>query len=141
MVTNGLLTADSASRRLSTMIRIPNNGLAQVNTCGDIPILTSPLVATPNLPATPPAVTLQWTSSVDELSGERDVSQYNVYFRVQATPPWAPFTTMAAGQPNYTLTNGAGLTPGVIYEYAVAAQDCSPSESALIISAPTIVNP
>lgn len=141
VVTNGLLTADSSSRQLSSMTRIPNNGLMQLKTCGDVPILTSGLVATPNAVGSPPSVTLTWAPSVDELSGERDVSQYNVYFRVQATPPWKPFTSVAAGQPNYVLTNGSGLTAGIFYEYAVAAQDCSPSESALIQSAPTLVNP
>ncbi|MEP7325449.1 MAG: prepilin-type N-terminal cleavage/methylation domain-containing protein [Gemmatimonadota bacterium] len=141
VVTNGLLTADSSSRRLSSMTRIPNNGLVQLKTCGDIPILTSGLVAVPNLPTFPPLVTLTWNPSVDEASGERDVSQYNVYSRVQATPPWQPFATVAAGQPNYILPSASGLVVGTTYEFAVAAQDCSPAESALIISNPAFISP
>lgn len=140
VVTNGLMNADSASRRLSTMIRIPNNGLVTVKTCGDAPILGGTLTAIPNAVGDPPFVELQWSPSVDETSGERDVSQYNVYFRVQGTPPWQPFTTIAAGQASYDITHGAGLIAGQTYEYAVAAQDCSPAESNLIISAPTLVN-
>lgn len=141
VVTNGLLTADSLSRPLSHVIRIPNNGLADIKTCGDPPILGGALVATPNLPGDPPAVTLQWSPSVDETSGERDVSQYNVYFRLQAAATWDPFTTVAAGQALYNITHGVGLVAGQTYVYGVAAQDCSPAESAMIVSAPTIVNP
>lgn len=141
VVTNGVVGVDSSSRQLSTMIRIPNNGLVQIRTCGDAPILTSALVAIPNVPASPPTVQLQWNPSVDETAGERDVSQYNIYFRVQATPPWEPFTTIAAGQPFYDIVHGAGLVAGITYEYAVAAVDCSPAESPLVISAPTPVLP
>ena len=57
-----------------------------------------------------------------------------------ATPTWDTFTTVAAGQVNYSLTSGAGLTAGVTYEYAVAAQDCSPAESNMLVSAATLVN-
>ncbi len=141
VVTNGLLTADSSSRTLSTMIRIPNNGLVQLRTCGDAPILGGSLTAIPNVVGTPPAVTLQWVSSVDEVSGEQDVSQYNIYYRVSGAATWDTYTTVAGGQVNYSLTTGAGLTVGTTYEYAVAAQDCSPAESSMLISAPTIVNP
>ncbi len=141
VVTNGLLTADSSSRRLSSMTRIPNNGLVQLKTCGDVPILTSGLVAVPNLPTFPPLVTLTWNPSVDEASGERDVSQYNVYFRVAATPPWRPFMTVAAGQPIYIQPNATGLVVGTTYEFAVAAQDCSPAESALILSNAAFISP
>jgi prepilin-type N-terminal cleavage/methylation domain-containing protein len=143
VVTNGLLTADSSSRRLSSMTRIPNNGLMQLNTCGDVPILTSALVAIPNAMGSPPTVWLQWNPSVDELSGERDVTGYNVYFRVAGVPPWASFMTFPAGLVTYDkpgLNNGS-LVAGVTYEYAVAAVDCSPAESPLIISGPTVVNP
>jgi prepilin-type N-terminal cleavage/methylation domain-containing protein len=140
VVTNGIVGADSSSRRVSTMIRIPNNGLVQLKTCGDVPILGGALTATPNAVGSPPSVTLQWVRSVDEVTGEQDVSQYNVYYKVNGAPTWDTFTTVAAGQVNYSLTSGAGLTAGVTYQYAVAAQDCSPAESNMLTSAPTIVN-
>lgn len=132
---------DSTARLVSTMVGTPNNGLVQLKTCGDQPIFTSALIATPNLVGDPPTVRLQWNPSVDETSGETDVSQYNVYYRVTGTPTWLPFQSVAAGQPSYDITVGQGLVVGQIYDYAVAAQDCSPTESSLSISAPTIVNP
>lgn len=136
VVTNGLLTADSSSRRLSTMIRVPNNGLMQLSTCGDVPILTSALQAFPNAPTTPPTVRLLWNPSVDEAAGERDITGYNVYYRVAGVPPWAPFMTFPAGLAVYDkpgLNNGS-LVVGTNYEFAVAAVDCSPAESGLIVS-------
>ncbi len=142
VVTNGIMGVDSLSRRLSTMIRLPNNGLVQLRTCGDPPIFTSAVVATPNLVGDPPAVTLTWLPSVDETSGEQDVSQYNVYFRLVGGPlTWDPFLSLAAGQANYSVTSGAGLVVGNTYEYAVAAQDCSPAESPLSVSNQAMVNP
>jgi prepilin-type N-terminal cleavage/methylation domain-containing protein len=141
VVTNGVIGVDSSSRQLSTMVRMPNNGLVQLKTCGDPPIFTSAILATPNPPGTPPAVTLSWLPSVDEAAGEKDVSQYNIYYRVQGQLTWEPFMSQAAGQPNYSVTSSTGLAVGTTYEYAVAAQDCSPAESPLNSSNAAIVNP
>ena len=140
-VTNGDITADSTSRLVSTMVRMPNNGLVQIKTCGDVPILGGTLTATANAPGTPATVQLQWNRSVDEVTGEADVSQYNVYVRRQGTTQWATFVTQPAGQVTYDITAGPGLVAGNTYQYAVAAQDCTPRESSLLVSAPTIVNP
>lgn len=141
VVTNGIIGPDSLSRRLSTMIRMPNNGLVQLRTCGDPPIFASAIVATPNAVGSPPSVTLSWLPSVDETSGERDVSQYNIYMRVQGAPTWDPYMSQAAGQVTYSVTSSTGLVVGTIYEYAVAAQDCSPAESPLNVSNAAVVNP
>lgn len=132
---------DSTSKMVSTIVGIPNNGLVQIRTCGDQPIFTSAVTATANASGSPPTVRLQWNPSVDEASGETDVSQYNVYFRVNSTTQWFPFLSVAAGQVAYDVTAGQGLVVGQTYEYGVAAQDCSPTESSLSISAATIVNP
>jgi prepilin-type N-terminal cleavage/methylation domain-containing protein len=141
VVTNGIIGVDSLSRRLSTMVRMPNNGLVHLRTCGDPPIFTSAVVATPNVVGTPPAVTLTWLPSVDETAGERDVSQYNIYYRVVGQPTWEPYLTQAAGQVNYSVTTNVGLVVGTNYQYAIGAQDCSPAESPLSVSNNAIVNP
>jgi hypothetical protein len=81
-------------------------------------------------------VRLLWNPSVDEAAGERDITGYNVYYRVAGVPPWQTFMTFPAGLAVYDkpgLNNGS-LAVGTIYEFAVAAVDCSPSESGLIVS-------
>ncbi len=132
--TNGLTNADSASRPISTSIGLPNNGLVQISTCGGRPILTSGLAATPNLPTDPPSVRLVWSPSVDETSGETDVSQYNVYYKLSTATDWEVFTIIPSGQNPYDITSGAGLVAGSTYDFAVGAQDCTPKESMLITS-------
>ena len=133
VITNGDLTADSTSRRISTMIQIPNNGLTQLTTCGDVPLQTGVLVADTTLQG-PGSVRLTWLASADELTGERDISQYNVYYRLSTVPTWTPFFTQSPGFNPYGVSHG-GLTAGLSYFFAVAAQDCSPAESAFMVSA------
>jgi hypothetical protein len=115
----------------------------QLSTCGDVPILTSALTAIPNAPTTPPTVRLQWNPSVDEAAGERDITGYNVYFRVTGQLTWQPFMTFPAGLAFYDkpgLSNGA-LVAGTFYDYAVAAVDCSPAESGVITVSNVLVSP
>lgn len=134
VVTNEVLTADSTSRRISTMIQIPNNGLTQLSTCGDVPLQPGALTADTTGQAGG-SVRLSWLASGDELAGERDISQYNVYYRPTTGPVvWTPFFTQSPGFNPYGVSHG-GLTAGQAYFFAVAAQDCSPAESAFQVSA------
>jgi hypothetical protein len=134
VVTNGLTNSDSTSRQFSTMIYIPNNGLAQPTTCGDVPLNGSSLVVT-----SPSAgsVSLTWVSSPDELSGERDVSGYNLYYRLQPATVWETWRSQAAGQATYTVT-GSGFPPGT-YDFGVSAQDCTPQESTTPLTATVVI--
>ncbi len=139
VVTNEVLTADSTSRRVSTMIQIPNNGLAQLATCGDVPLPPASLVAD-TIGAGAGAVNLTWPASTDELSGERDISQYNVYYRPSAGPVvWTPFFTQSAGFSPYNRIPHGGLTAAGSYIFAVAAQDCSPAESPFAVTPATVL--
>ncbi len=135
-VTNGLTGIDRRFRDVSTTVKLHNNGLVQLKSCGTQPILTGVLSATPNIVGDPPAVTLLWPASVDEGSGETDVTQYNIYRRLQTEPSFGtPLTTVpAGGVATYTMVDG-GVTAGENYVYAVAAQDCSPAESPALVSA------
>jgi prepilin-type N-terminal cleavage/methylation domain-containing protein len=140
VVTNGVLTADSTSRLVSTMIQIPNNGLAPLATCGDVPLPTGTLSAD-TVGQGPGGVNLTWAASPDELSGEHDITQYNVYYRPAAVLNWTPFFTKASGFSPYNAIPHAGLTPGGSYYFAVAAQDCSPAESPFQSTPVTVVHP
>jgi prepilin-type N-terminal cleavage/methylation domain-containing protein len=131
VITNGITTADSTSRTVSTTIGLPNNGLVQSQTCGNTPVLTSALTATsPN----PGEIRLQWNPSGDETAGELDVNQYNIYYKLAGAPTWQTYQSVSAGQPAYDITSSALITSGLSYDWAVAAQDCTPAESPLIIS-------
>lgn len=134
VVHNGLPAPDSGSRAFSTAIAMPNNGLQQLKTCGDAPVLSGPLTAT-----SPSGgfADLSWLPSQDETTGEQDVSGYNVYYRLASQSQWTTWTAVAAGQPGYT-TSGGGFMPDSAYLFGVAAQDCSPQESTLITAAVTI---
>lgn len=139
VVTNGVLTADSTSRMVSTMIQIPNNGLAPINTCGDTPLSPSGAFVTDTVGQGSGGVRLAWGTSPDELTGERDISQYNLYYRLQAVLTWTPLTTQAAGFSPYSMS--VTLMPDSTYVFAVAALDCSPAESPLVISPATRLQP
>jgi hypothetical protein len=135
-ITNGLTGVDKRTGDMSTTIKLPNNGLVLLQSCGDAPlILGGGLLATPNLVGTPPAVTLTWPASVDETGGQGDVTQYNVYRRLQTDPVFgsALTTVPASGVPGYTFTDG-GVVPGTNYVYGITAQDCNPTESVMLVS-------
>jgi prepilin-type N-terminal cleavage/methylation domain-containing protein len=135
VTTNGATNADFTSRPISVKIEIPNNGLVDLKSCGDRPLLSGALAAVPNVPADPPAVTLGWPASPDEQTGEQDVSQYNLYYRLASETEWRIFTSVPGSSLNaYALTHGEGLEPGQQYNFAVGAQDCTPRESSLLVS-------
>jgi prepilin-type N-terminal cleavage/methylation domain-containing protein len=135
-VSNGLTGVDQRIRDVSTVVSLPNNGLVQLKECGTSPLLNGVLTAVPNAVGNPPAVMLQWPASFDEASGETDVNQYNVYRRRLVDPAFgSSLITLPAGQPApYTFVDN-GVIGGVDYVYAVAAQDCTPSESGRLVSA------
>ncbi len=139
VVTNGDLTVDSTSRRVSTMFQIPNNGLAPITTCGDTPLSPSGVLATDTVGQGSGGVLLSWSTTPDELGGERDISQYNLYYRLQAALTWTPLTTQAPGFSPYSTS--VTLMDDSTYVFAVAALDCSPAESPLVTSAATRLQP
>lgn len=135
-VINGLAGVDRRTQDLSSTVKLPNNGLVQLKTCGGQPIVTGGLTAVPNVAGNPPSVQLDWTASVDEAAGETDVTQYNIYRKLLADPAFgsALTTVPSGGVATYTFVDD-GAVAGVDYVYAVTAQDCSPAESAQLVSA------
>jgi hypothetical protein len=134
-VSNGLAGAALRVRDISSVISLPNNGLLQLKTCGTSPLMTGALTVTPNLPGDPAAITLQWAASTDEAGGETDVTQYNIYRRTSTDPAFgSALITIPAGQPPPYLFTDNGVSAGTSYFYAVAAQDCTPAESATLVS-------
>jgi type II secretory pathway pseudopilin PulG len=129
--TNGRTGSAERRRTLSRMIRLPNAGLVNKKTCGDEPQLGGSFapVAAPGYAAdgVTPVVTITWTAATDENGGEKDVERYILWRRLAADPDWGdPIVTVPAG--TYTHTD-YGVAPTTSYFYAVAAQDCTPTES------------
>jgi hypothetical protein len=136
-VSNGLTGAEQRLRDVSTVVELQNNGLVQLKDCGTAPLLAGALTVIPNAAGNPPSVTLQWAPSFDEAAGETDVNQYNIYRRLLADPAFGStlLTVPATGQPPPYLFVDNGVAAGTDYVYAVGAQDCTPSESARLVSA------
>jgi len=139
VVTNGVTGPDSTSRRVSSMTQIPNNGLSPVSTCGDTPLQPVGVLTADTVGQGSGGVLLGWLASPDELAGERDISQYNLYYRLQSAANWTPLTTQAPGFSPYGKT--VVLQPDSTYFFAVAAQDCSPAESVMLTTLATRLQP
>ena len=137
--TNGLEGEYEHTSSLTRVVRLPNAGLSLIRTCGDEPLLSTGLSAVQVLTADGrPAVELTWSPSVDEAAGEKDVVRYVVWRRLGGAPDWGePLLSVPAGQPSY-LYEDSSVAPGT-YQYAVAAQDCTPTLSSLVTSVTVLV--
>ncbi|HYH79744.1 MAG TPA: prepilin-type N-terminal cleavage/methylation domain-containing protein [Longimicrobium sp.] len=128
--TDGTTGPRERRRSVSRTILLPNAGVAMLESCGEMPQLGTTLQATPSPAGDPPQVTLQWTAAVDERAGEEDVLRYVVWKRPTLAATWGPpYVSIPAGLPAYTYVD-TQVQPGQGYDYAIAAQDCTPSMSA-----------
>ena len=134
--TNGRPGSQMQGLSSARVIDMPNAGLELMSTCGDRPFLGVSLTADyVPLESGEPAVTLTWGQAIDEAGGEKDVIRYVVWRRKAAGPGWGdPYLSIPAGTLTYIYTD-AGVESSTTYEYAVAAQDCTPSLSSLSPSA------
>lgn len=139
-VTNGRTGPAEHLRSVSRLVRLPNAGLAVKRSCGDEPILGVFLLAAPGTNATgDPIVTLTWNQAIDEAGGEEDVTRYVLWRRVAGAPQWGdPYLSIPPGNPSYTYVDG-NVASGDNLEYALAAQDCTPSLSAIATAGPVVV--
>ena len=130
--TNGRPGAAEWFADLSRVIDLPSAGFGIVMTCGDEPILGSPLTVQVVSPDDTPFVRLDWLPATDESVGEKDVIRYVLYRRdVPNNGDWGdPFLSIPAGAASYTYED-ATVQIGSTYQYAHAAQDCTPSLSPL----------
>jgi prepilin-type N-terminal cleavage/methylation domain-containing protein len=141
-VTNGLTGTDIRSRSISFMVPLPNLAVKKVTSCGDAPILGSALSA--NWVIGPGGVdttmVLTWNRAVDDVGGESDVRAYIIWRRPIGAATWPdPIATVAAGAVSPSYADEA-VVPGLPgYQYGLAAQDCTPSLSAMVsVTAPLI---
>ena len=133
-VTNGLTGSAERKRTFTRYIRLPNVGLANKKTCGDAPIFTSAVTATWN--AGLGGVDVKWNASTDELGGEKDIERYVIWRKLDTDPDMgdAYLALPSAGTASYTYTD-RDVVSGSKYQYAVAAEDCTPTLSSQVASA------
>lgn len=136
-VTNQRPGTEERIRSITTTIPLPNVGVKKLQTCGDAPIFTSVVSATFTA-GTPPTIRLTWNASVDETAGERDIIRYVIWRRVNGGAWGDPFASLPSGAPPYAFTD-SDLLSGNWYQYAVAAQDCTPLLSPQSFSTTTVV--
>lgn len=137
----GPLGSEDDAVSLDRLIPLPNAGFGMLATCGSAPLLGTGLgVVAGTLGSGEPVVNLTWSPAVDEAGGEADVVRYVIWRREAGTPGWGdPFRAIPAGAPSYSYQDAA-VTPGTAYQYALAAQDCTPTLSSLATS-PVVVVP
>ncbi len=130
VATNGLTGTRERQVHLSRLVPLINAGFDQMATCGSAPILGVTLGASvATLGTGKPVVNLSWNQATDEAGGEKDVVRYVLWRRTVGATSWGdPFVAIPAGLPSYSYQD-ATVSPGASYEYALAAQDCSPSLS------------
>jgi hypothetical protein len=121
-----------------------NAGLLHLSACGSKPLpAASPTVAQSSPSAGVHVVTVSWTRSGDDASGEKDIERYAIFRRPAAAAQMneALGSVPAAAAGSYSYTD-LGAQAGVSYVYGVAAQDCTPAVSDIVVTSPiTISNP
>ncbi len=129
--TNGLIGDEERQVELTRLIPLPNAGFGVMSSCGSPPLLDVGLSATPITASGGPAVRLSWNPATDETGGELDVVRYVIWRREAGATGWGdPFRAIPAGLTVYTYDD-ATVEPGKSYQYALAAQDCTPALSSL----------
>lgn len=119
------------------VIRIPNAGTAAIQSCGETPIFGSGVSVMQ--PTGEIEVAVSWNAATDESSGEEDVIRYAIFRRTPSVADWGePYFSIPAGQASYAYTDTDVMADST-YQYAVAAQDCTPSISSLSTSSQILV--
>ena len=133
-VTNGKVGSTERTRDFSQIIQVPNNGLPSPNVCGRSPFAPASFTAVPNLTPGSGLIMLNWTRSPDHGGGEYDVRQYVLWQRDDTATVWQdPLMMVRADTTTAYSTLVGGLIPGRTYKFGIAAQDCTPAESTILI--------
>ena len=138
--TDALPAPNTRTFSIRRMINLPNAGKEVQKTCGDEPIMqtgTNFTLTDTTDTAVPPnhTILLRWLPSVDEASGEKDVTGY-VLWRSTASLNVSnlgdPWLSVPAGFSSYEHRDEGVVAGGPTYYYAIAAQDCTPLLSNII---------
>jgi prepilin-type N-terminal cleavage/methylation domain-containing protein len=137
-----MTTSRMPTQSIAFSVPLPNVGTRAVVSCGYAPLapaLSAAWVINTTVVPVDTSIVLTWTRSVDEASGERDVRTYVIWRKAKTATLWGePIASVAAGpvSPSWTDYTAQPVAPG--YDYAIAAQDCTPSLSTMSTSSPII---
>ncbi|MFN8571870.1 MAG: hypothetical protein U0132_07420 [Gemmatimonadaceae bacterium] len=121
----------SMKRVVNSQTSLANIGLNQLKSCGDVPLNPgNPTAAMVFVSGNKDHVSVTFARSNDEVSGEKDVERYAIFRRVVGQPFIDPVAVIGKGSATYTYDD-FDLELGTTFEYGVAAQDCSPANSAI----------
>jgi prepilin-type N-terminal cleavage/methylation domain-containing protein len=144
IVTNGLTGPNERTRPMTLVAPFPNMQNRELKTCGNDPVSMLPPTAVWN--GVSQAVDITFAADGDETSGERDIVNYVLWRRPVGALNWgAPFLSIPAGNPPTYLVHDATVPRDpvnpVAWEYAVAAQDCTPNYSNPVLAAAAVTIP
>ena len=126
-------------RSISRLLRLPNAGIQEYVTCGNVPIAPTGFTAVAKTIGSSRVVELAWTASSDQNSGEKDVIRYVIYRSISPAPLGDALYTVASGTGTSYVWDDYSVAVGTTYTYAVAAEDCTPnigSTTALVNATP-----
>jgi hypothetical protein len=125
--------AKKYERAVNSQTSLANIGLSQRGSCGDIPLNPgTPAAALVNIGGVD-RIQLAFNKSNDETSGENDVDRYAIFRREVGLTFGEPVAVVGKSGGPY-LFEDFDLQPGLSFEYGVAAQDCSPANSTVLVS-------
>jgi prepilin-type N-terminal cleavage/methylation domain-containing protein len=134
---DGSIATREQRRDVRRLIWMPNLGRTVVRTCGSSPVFASSVSAAQT--GGVPEVVVSWSRSLDDGGGENDVVRYAIFRRQAPATDWGePYFSIPAGRSSYSYTDEV-VADSATYTYAVAAQDCTPSMSGLMVSGPVTV--
>jgi len=126
-------------REAAVMIRVLNAGMPHATTCGDPPLPIAPTAVPSDAADSVPHATITWAASLDEAAGEKSVERYMLFRRASTATAFSEsFASVPAGSATYSYVD-ANVQSGDSWVYGVAAQDCTPTNSAIGVTGTVII--
>jgi prepilin-type N-terminal cleavage/methylation domain-containing protein len=126
-------------RSVSEMVPLLNAGMAHISQCNGGPVAPTSVSATAK--PTGDSVHIHWARSTDETGGAKDIQEYVIFRRTQPSTIWNAVLSVPVGASDTSAVDRGLLGSGTKYDYAVAAEDCSPSFSSITTTTITSVKP
>lgn len=133
-------TQRDVMRTIYSSTRLLNAGMLRMATCGTSPLGPQAVTADTLQDASNNVtqVRVQWTKSLEEAAGERDVSLYVVAKHLLASSEWVELRNVPANNSATYSWDDFDFSAGT-WVYGVYAQDCNPSNSSYTLSGNVVV--